>query len=82
MNREQRRRLKKQNKGNEQLAEKVEQFGHRPSNCSACNEPFDAKSREHAMTWRVVVYEDPIRVTLFCPKCIERTKEVIDGHAE
>ena len=82
MNREQRRRLKKQNKNNEQLAEKVEQFGHRPNNCSACFEPFDAKSKEHAMTWRVVVYEDPIRVSLFCPKCIEKTKEFIDEHKQ
>ena len=87
MNRKQRRQMKKNNcsssdKNNEQLAEKVEQFGHRPNNCSACYEPFDAKSKEHAMTWRVVVYEDPIRVSLFCPKCIERTKEFIDEHTE
>jgi len=78
VNREQRRKLKKNNKGNEQLAEKVEQFGHRPNNCSACSAPFDAKSKEHAMTWRVVVYEEPIRVSLFCPECIDKTKQIFN----
>ncbi len=82
MNRAQRRRLKKKNKNNEQLAEKVEQFGHRPNTCSACDARFDAKSKEHAMTWRVVVYEEPIRVSLFCPRCIDKTKEIISEHSK
>ena len=80
MNRAQRRRLKKKNKGNEKLAQKISTFSHRPSACSACNAAFDDKSKEHAMTWRVVVREDPIQVTLFCPDCINKTKEVIDAH--
>ena len=81
MNRAQRRRLKKKNKGNEKLAQKISSFSHRPDTCSACNAAFDAKSKEHAMTWRVVVRENPTRVTLFCPECIEKTKEVLDAHA-
>jgi len=79
MNRAQRRRLKKKNKNNEVLAEKIETFSHRPDNCSACKAKFDSKSKEHAMTWRVVVYEKPTRVSLFCPQCIEKTKEIVNG---
>ena len=81
MNRAERRRLKKKNKGNDKLAQKISTFSHRPDACSACNAAFDAKSKEHAMTWRVVVREDPVQVTLFCPECIEKTKEVLDAHA-
>lgn len=47
MNRAQRRRLKKKNKGNEKLAQKISSFSHRPDNCSACNAAFDPKSKEH-----------------------------------
>ena len=79
MNRAQRRRLKK-NKGNEKLAQKISSFSHRPDNCSVCNATFDAKSKDHAMTWRVVVKENPTRVSLFCPQCIEKTQEVLDAH--
>tara|TARA_R110002167_G_scaffold16463_3_gene64342 strand:- start:19 stop:282 length:264 start_codon:yes stop_codon:yes gene_type:complete len=83
VNRQQRRRFKKMNKAkdNEKLVQKISTFGHRPDNCSACDEPFDKKSKEHAMTWHVVVHENPTRVSLFCPQCIEKTKEVLDEHA-
>lgn len=80
MNRAHRRRLKKKNKGNEKLAQKISTFSHRPDTCSACNAAFDAKSKEHAMTWRVVVREDPVQVTLFCPDCINKAQEVINGN--
>jgi hypothetical protein len=80
MNRAQRRRLKKKNKGNEKLAQKISSFSHRPDNCSACNTAFDPKSKEHALTWRVVVRENPTQVTLFCPDCINKAQEVIDAH--
>ena len=80
MNRAQRRRLKKKNKGNEALVQKMETFGARPDNCSACNAAFDAKSKEHALTWRVVVRENPTQVSLFCPNCINKVQEVIDAH--
>jgi hypothetical protein len=79
MNRAERRRLKKKNKGNEKLAQKISTFEHRPDTCSACDAAFDAKSREHAMTWRVVVHENPTRVSLFCPQCIQKAQEALDG---
>ena len=82
MNRAERRRLKKKNKGNEMLAQKISTFEHRPNTCSACAAAFDAKSKEQAQTWRVVVYENPTRVSLFCPTCINKTKEIIDEHRQ
>ena len=80
MNRAQRRRLKKdKNVDDEKLAQKISSFEHRPDNCSACNAAFDPKSKEHALTWRVVVRENPTRVSLFCPECIEKTKEILEN---
>ncbi len=81
MNRADRRRLKKKNKGNEKLAQKISTFEHRPDTCSACTTAFDPKSKEHAMTWRVVVRENPTRVSLFCPQCIQKAQEVLDEKA-
>jgi|TARA_R110000851_G_scaffold324828_2_gene492405 hypothetical protein len=82
VNRAARRRLKKKNGGNEKLAQKISSFEHRPDACSACSAPFDAKSKEHAQTWRVVVREKPTRVSLFCPQCIEKTKEILDDYSK
>jgi len=38
-----------------------------PDQCSNCEKPFDKKSREMAMTWRVVAREE--RKHLICPTC-------------
>lgn len=81
MNRKQRRALKK-NKDEQKLAQKISSFEHRPDKCSACNEQFDAKSKEHATTWHVVVNENPTRVSLFCPDCIKKTQEILDGKSK
>ena len=81
MNRAQRRRLKKdKNVDDEKLAQKISSFEHRPDNCSACNATFDPKSKEHALTWRVVVRENPTRVSLSCVECIEKTKEMLENN--
>ena len=82
MNRAERRRLKKKNKGNEKLAQKISSFEYRPDTCSACTTAFDPKSKEHAATWRVVVRENTTRVSLFCPDCIQKAQEVINEHDE
>ena len=46
--------------------------------CSACAKEFDKKSREHAETWRVVVRKDKSRVSLFCPDCWDKAKQLVD----
>jgi len=73
MNREQRRKLAKENK----QVETDFLFHKLPDACSSCKVPFDKKSKEMANTWRVVVSEQK-RVSLFCPTCIEKTKELLN----
>ena len=38
-----------------------------PDQCSNCEKPFDKKSREMAMTWKVIAREE--RKHLICPTC-------------
>ena len=37
--------------------------------CSACDKPFDKKSKEDVATWSVVVREKEKIVRLYCPSC-------------
>jgi hypothetical protein len=62
----------------ETLAQKFSQFGKLPSQCSACKEPFDKQDREMLASWNVVVRQETVRI--FCPHCIEKTKEILDEH--
>ncbi len=62
----------------DEVADKVHQFGKLPQSCNACKEPFDKKNKEMVQSWSVVVKQETVR--LFCPHCIERTKEIIDEH--
>ena len=45
--------------------------------CAACEEPFDKNSKEHAMTWSVVVREKEKLVRLYCPECWEKANNLI-----
>ena len=45
--------------------------------CSACEKPFDKKSKEHAMTWNVVVREQEEIVRLYCPECWDKANKII-----
>ncbi len=79
MNRKQRRSMKKVMGGDatEALSNKVSQFGKLPEQCDACQEGFDKKDREMIKSWSVVVKQDVVR--LFCPECIRKTQEALDG---
>jgi len=79
MNRATRRAMnKKMGKENtENLVEKISQFNKLPESCSACHELFDKKDKDMALSWSVVVKQDVVR--LFCPECIRKTQEVLDG---
>ena len=82
MNRKQRRAADaKRRKGDSQqvMEDRLMMFGHLPESCSACEEPFDKTNRDMVFSWRVVVREEKESVTLFCPKCISKTQEVLDG---
>ena len=45
--------------------------------CSACEKLFDKKSKEHAMTWSVIVREEESVVRLYCPECWGMAKKII-----
>ena len=82
MNRKQRREAEaKRRKGDSKQAmeDKLMMFGHLPDSCSACEKSFDKTNRDMVFSWKVVVREPQESVTLFCPNCIKKTQEVLDG---
>tara|TARA_B100000575_G_C22964652_1_gene557143 strand:- start:550 stop:828 length:279 start_codon:yes stop_codon:yes gene_type:complete len=78
VNRQQRRAMKKQvgADAQEKMSNQVNLFGKLPQSCSACNKEFDKKDKEMVQSWSVLVKQEVVR--LFCPDCINKTKEVID----
>lgn len=68
MNRQQRREATKNGEA-PQLQEKMVLFGKLGDKCNACSKPFDKKSKEHATTWTVFVYNERQEVRLYCPEC-------------
>ena len=61
----------------EKMANQVAQFGKLPEKCSACTQPFDKKDRQMLDSWKVIVRQEVVR--LFCPHCIDKTKEALDN---
>lgn len=82
MNRKQRRAMTKQAgaEASDAIANKMTAFGKLPDKCSACAEPFDKKDRDMLASWNVVVNQEVVR--LFCPNCIQKTREVIENECE
>ena len=80
MSRKIRRALKKKMgaESSDKLAEKIFQFNKLPDMCSACNEAFDKKDRKMVESWSVVVKQEVVR--LFCPHCIQKTKEIVENY--
>jgi hypothetical protein len=79
MNRKQRRTLKKQMGADaqEKMSAQIAQFGKLPEACDVCQKDFDKKDREMIASWSVVVKQEVVR--LFCPECINKAKEVLNG---
>ena len=77
MNRKQRRALAKASDAEKAMSNKVALFGLLPGKCNTCQKDFDKKNKEMAMSWTVTVHQETEKVRLFCPKCIEKTREVI-----
>ena len=79
MNRKQRRAQAKLSKkeATKDLSEKMFQFEQLPDECLACLKPFDKKSKEMALTWSVVVKENPSVVRLYCPDCWKLANDAI-----
>ncbi len=53
-------------------------FDKLENECAACQKPFDKKSKEHAMSWRVVVREEEEVVRLYCPECWDKANKIIE----
>ena len=62
---------------NEKLSNQVAQFGKLPESCDVCSEAFDKGDKEMVKSWSVVVKQEVVR--LFCPNCMNKAKEVING---
>ena len=71
MARKRAKRLKKD------MKDQLLMFDKLPDNCLACEKEFDKKSKEHAMTWSVVVREEEKVVRLYCPECWGMAKNLI-----
>lgn len=82
MNRRERRQVEKKmgKDAATDLAAKIFQFNKLPKSCSACQEQFDKKNKDMVQSWSVVVKQEVVR--LFCPDCINKTKESIDAYRE
>ena len=65
-----------------ELTNKIGMFGRLPDECSACQKPFDKKSKEMAQTWIVVVRNEEKLVRLFCPECVDKVKEFLPDENE
>tara|TARA_Y100000592_G_scaffold47300_1_gene75175 strand:+ start:7067 stop:7336 length:270 start_codon:yes stop_codon:yes gene_type:complete len=78
MNRRQKRALKKHmgDAAQEKMSQQVAQFGKLPKACNTCQKEFDKKDKDMVQSWSVVVKQEVVR--LFCPDCIEKTKEFIN----
>ena len=65
----------------EQLGRRMNMFDRLPDKCSACGLEFP-KTREAHMTWQVVVREQQKQVSLFCPSCQEKVKDIVENNNE
>tara|TARA_R100000808_G_C2155279_1_gene167328 strand:+ start:9368 stop:9640 length:273 start_codon:yes stop_codon:yes gene_type:complete len=59
------------------LKQKMGLFDQLPTECLACQEPFDRSDREQVMSWNVVVKREPDLVRLYCPVCWTKAQEVV-----
>ena len=60
-----------------QMKRQLMMFDKLEDECAACKKPYDKKSKEHAMTWNVVVREKEDVVRLYCPECWDKANELI-----
>ena len=72
-----RKALKSKKKAEKKMAKRLMMFDMLEDECAACLKPFDKKSKEHAMTWSVVVREQEKVVRLYCPDCWDKAQQII-----
>ena len=79
---ERQNRVEARKEAEEKMVKQVGMFGRLPDECSACQKPFDKKSKEMAQTWVVVVRSEQKLVRLFCPECMDKVKEFLPDENE
>ena len=62
----------------ENLEKQMNMFDRMPNHCSACKTDFP-KTREAHMSWRVTVRYKEQQVRLFCPDCLSKAKQLVEG---
>ena len=62
----------------EQLKKQMNMFDRLPEACDACGKEFP-KTREAHMSWRVTVRNKEQQVSLFCPDCLDKAKQLVEG---
>ncbi len=79
MNRKQRRSIQKHagRDATQELSDKVFLFNKMPTSCSACDKEFDKTNKDMLNSWNVVVKQEVVR--LFCPDCIEKTRDTLEN---
>jgi len=60
-----------------QLKRQLMMFDKLDISCAMCKKPFDKKSKEDVMTWKVVVREKEDTVRLYCPECWDKANKLI-----
>jgi len=73
----------KQKKQKKEAQKKIKKqmflFGKLPNKCLTCDEKFDKKSKEHALSWKVIVREKEEKVHLYCPECWGAAEDLLKG---
>ena len=73
-----RNKAKREKKEFEKIMKKqLMMFDKLGAECAACKEPFDKKSKQHAMTWKVIIREKEEVVRLYCPDCWDKANNLI-----
>ena len=67
----------KAKKAKKDIKKQLMMFDKIGDECNACQKPFDKKSKEHAMTWKVVVREQEQVVRIYCPECWGKATDLI-----
>jgi len=60
------------------LAQKLNMFDRLGEQCMTCEQGFDKKNKEQAMSWQVIVNEQ--HVSLYCPKCWASAVAIVEKH--
>ena len=71
-------RKEKEKQAERDLKEKVNLFSKLEDSCLVCEKPFDKQNKEMVQSWYVVVNKEQKRVSLYCPECWDRARDLVE----